>query len=125
MLLALTLAGCAMREPYPSDMAPEYMTSRSTDFFEYGPMQPGLPEKLEQQTFFTVLDKSSGYSRVQLTNGKTGYVASEDIEPAPPTARAVPADRPSRLRGDAFPDAPATPLPEPDLELPVDDVPAQ
>jgi hypothetical protein len=69
-----------------------------TNFFVNGPAQPGRPEKIPVETFLAVLKRDSGYSYVKLEDGRTGYIASEDIASAPPTARGVPFDRPKPER---------------------------
>lgn len=116
--LIFSLAGCAAPEKYTRDNAPEFMTTRQTAFYKHGPQQPGAPEILAAQTFVRVLQKDSGYTFAQLADGRTGYLATEDLRLAPPGARAV-------AEAELFPERSvvAAPLPEPDFTLPVDDVP--
>ncbi len=61
--------------------------SDSTSFYRYGPQQGNGPDqKLPKDTLMTLIRPSFGYSKVQLADGGSeGYVASEDIKPAPPT----------------------------------------
>lgn len=56
-------------------------------FYRFGPQQGNGPdEKLPRDTLLTLIRPSFGYCKVQLVAGaKEGYVASEDIKPAPPT----------------------------------------
>ncbi len=63
------------------------VTSDGTAFYRYGPQQGNGPdEKLPKDTLMTLIRPSFGYCKVQLVAGaKEGYVASEDIKPAPPT----------------------------------------
>ncbi len=65
--------------------------SNSTSFYRYGPQQGNGPDQsLPKDTLMTLIRPSFGYSKVQLANGGgEGYVASEDIKPAPPTLLAA------------------------------------
>src|SRR3954453_160621 len=58
-----------------------------TSFYRYGPQQGNGPdESLPKDTLMTLIRKSFGYCKVHLLpSDKEGYVASEDIKPAPPT----------------------------------------
>lgn len=121
--LGLGLGGCAStREAFAPDRAPEYMVLRETSFFLRGPAQPGRPDKLPKQTIVRLRIKENGYSVVQLSDGRTGYVADEDLRLAPPQGRAV---AESELYPERFADFAAADLPEPDLSLPVNDIPQQ
>ena len=116
----LVVAGCARVETYDRKSAPEYVTVKATDFFVNGPMQPGRPIELPAQEFVKVLSRDPGFSVVLLEDGKSGWVDSRSIRPAPPAGRAVPEE-------EIFPERAITvpPMPEPDLKLPVEDVPQQ
>jgi hypothetical protein len=63
------------------------VTADQTSFYRYGPQQGNGPdESLPKDTLMKLIRPSFGYSKVQLVSGdKEGYVASEDIKPAPPT----------------------------------------
>lgn len=63
------------------------VTANKTSFFRYGPQQGnGADQELPRDTLLTLIHPSFGYSKVQLVAGaEQGYVASEDIRPAPPT----------------------------------------
>jgi hypothetical protein len=63
------------------------VSSDKTSFYRYGPQQGNGPdESLPKDTLMTLIRPSFGYCKVQLVgNSKEGYVASEDIKPAPPT----------------------------------------
>jgi hypothetical protein len=67
------------------------VTADKTSFFRYGPQQGnGADQELPKDTLVTLIRPSFGYSKVQLVEGSTeGYVASEDIRPAPPTLLAA------------------------------------
>lgn len=58
-----------------------------TSFYRYGPQQGNGPdESLPKDTLMTLIRPSFGYCKVKLVDSeKEGYVASEDIQPAPPT----------------------------------------
>ena len=112
------LAGCSGIETFDRKSAPEYVTVKATDLFVHGPMQPGRPVELPPQEFVKLLSRDSGYSVVALGDGRSGWVDSRDLRPAPPSVRAV-------TEEEVFPEKAATffPVPEPDLKLPVEDVP--
>ena len=67
------------------------VTAPETSFFRYGPQQGNGPdETLPKDTLVTLIRPSFGYCKVQLAKGGAeGYVASEDISPAPPTLLAA------------------------------------
>ncbi len=62
------------------------VASDQTSFYRYGPQQGNGPdESLPKDTLMTLIRPSFGYCKVQLVSGnKEGYVATEDIKPAPP-----------------------------------------
>lgn len=61
------------------------VTAAKTPFYKLGPQQGGGPDmELTRDTMMTLIRPSFGYSKVHLTNGEEGYVASEDIKPASP-----------------------------------------
>lgn len=118
-LLAQGVFSCAPLEVYTPENSPEYMTVKLTPWYRRGPQQPGDPDMLKKQTFVRLVTKEYGFSRVQLADGRTGYVATDDIRLAPPPGRAV-GER------ELFPERlvePAPPLPEPDLAMPVAEIP--
>ncbi|MGI9088183.1 MAG: hypothetical protein ACR2HH_10665 [Chthoniobacterales bacterium] len=63
------------------------VTADKTAFFRYGPQQGNGPdETLAKDTLMTLIRPSFGYCKVHLLpSQQEGYVASEDIQPAPPT----------------------------------------
>lgn len=121
ILGALAFGACAPLEVHEPDVAPEYMTPGSALFYRYGPAQPGEPDELPPGSLFRLLRKGRGYSQILLEDGRSGYVATEDIKAAPPTARPVDETElfPPRATVRTAP-----PLPEPDFDLPVPEVPA-
>src|ERR1700759_2753315 len=55
-----------------------------TRFYEFGPMQGRGPDReLPKGTLVTLIRSSFGYSKVKLDDGKTGFVANEDLMKAP------------------------------------------
>ncbi|MBA2435472.1 MAG: hypothetical protein H0V54_10420 [Chthoniobacterales bacterium] len=57
-----------------------------TPFYRYGPQQGYGPDmQLPHDSIMQVIQPSFGYVKVKLQDGESGYVASEDIRPAPPT----------------------------------------
>lgn len=66
------------------------VTADKTSFYRYGPQQGnGEDQSLPKDTLMTLIRPSFGYSKVHLVTGGEGYVASEDIRPAPPTLLAA------------------------------------
>jgi hypothetical protein len=61
------------------------VTADSTPFYLYGPQQgSGADKTLPKDTLVTLIRSSFGYAKVKLTTGEQGYVARDDIRPAPP-----------------------------------------
>ncbi len=109
----------------------------AAQFFKYGPAQAFGPDfNLSEGQRVKMLQREFGFSRVLLANGQSGYIATEDLKPAPPepTPRltASPALFPAPARsmsiaaaGQKKRSSGATrsqPLPEPKLDL--SDVPS-
>lgn len=105
----LFLAGCAT-EPVP--MGSRFVvTTPSAGFYQYGPAQ-AVELNINQHTFandmanfqrgpdfrigkgaaVTMLKREMGYSKVVTDDGVTGYIANENLKPAPPVARAAPTE---------------------------------
>lgn len=77
------------------------VSSSSADFFVHGPQQAnGADRQLARGTLMTVDKISFGYAQVHLTSGEEGYVARQDIKPAPPAAVAKtrPTARPAAVK---------------------------
>ncbi|MEI7864718.1 MAG: hypothetical protein WCI38_05045 [Chthoniobacterales bacterium] len=82
----LLLAGCQSLPMQPSpDFVPDMVVSIDyAQFFRLGPQQAGGADlSLRTNEHVMLLHKEFGYSRVQLENGQVGYIANEDIQPAP------------------------------------------
>ena len=90
ILLALCGTTCSTPEstaPVAASNTGQYyvVSARRAAFFRYGPQQANGPDgKLPQGTLVTVIRPAFGYSKVQLSNGLQGYLASQDIHAAPP-----------------------------------------
>jgi hypothetical protein len=132
LVLALTailaLSGCALTHRnilHASDGEKFYaVTAAQAPFYKFGPQQGGGPDQmLPRDTLMVLIRPSFGYSKVHLTNGQEGYVASEDIKLAPPALVAAvnappPGPEPS-AHGDRF-DLNST---DPRLVVPPEDLP--
>jgi hypothetical protein len=60
------------------------VAANQTPFYHYGPQQGNGPDsQLPKDSIMKVIRPSFGYVKVQLQDGESGYVASEDIRPAP------------------------------------------
>ena len=92
VLLALSETSCSTpdsgnRTAAGGSNAGQYyvVSAKETEFVHYGPQQANGPDqKLAQGTLVMLLRPAFGYSKVQLSNGVEGYVASQDIHAAPP-----------------------------------------
>ena len=133
--VALLAAGCsslAKQKVLSGTTEVWYAVAASqTPFYRYGPQQGSGPDaQLPRDSIMKVIRPSFGYVKVQLQDGADGYVASEDIRPAPATLVAeklAPAPTPPPTfagqgeRGEQFQldsddprlIAPPEPLPEP------------
>lgn len=88
--LASFLAGCASKGGNPVAKANSgklfAVVADKTSFYRYGPQQGnGEDKSLPKDTLMTLIRPSFGYCKVHLMAGEEGYVASEDIKPAPAT----------------------------------------
>jgi hypothetical protein len=91
LLILLTLCGtsCSTPDsgaPAASNSGQYYIVSAGKAlFYRYGPQQANGPDgKLPQGTLMTLIRPAFGYSKVQLLTGLQGYVATQDIQAAPP-----------------------------------------
>lgn len=106
LLILLSLAaslfvGCAASGPVPA--SDKFVVSKkAAHFYKYGPAQAFGPDfNLSEGQKVTMLERRFGYSRIMLEDGTSGYVATEDLTPAPPepVARPTPAPRWGRGSG--------------------------
>ena len=128
LLAALMLTACA-GPTFAPDQAPAFIVLRQdAPFYRYGPQQAEPPEaRLEKGERVLRLRAELGFSLVQLASGPAGYMANEDLAPAPPLPKppAAPAEKfsPEPEAVSAPPVEP--PLPKPDLAATPADAPAQ
>jgi hypothetical protein len=80
------LASCAAPKNFAPDQAPEFVIIRNyTPFYRVSPMQRSGPDaSLPADTRVKLLSQDMGYSRVQLEDQRTGYVANDYMAAAPP-----------------------------------------
>lgn len=82
---AVILSGCAATQTYTPETAPDYVMIRDyTPFYRLGPMQGRPDASLPSGTRVKLLRQEMGFSLVQLSDSRTGYVANENMAPAPP-----------------------------------------
>jgi hypothetical protein len=130
LAFASLLAGCASKgsNPVAGNSGKVFaVTAETTAFYRYGPQQGnGADQQLPRDTLVTLIRPSFGYCKVQLVTGAVeGYVASEDIKPAPPTLLAalnpatadpsVSAGTPENFDVQSSEPPPPEALPDPDL----------
>jgi hypothetical protein len=100
-LAMLAVSGC---ETVPLEPSPDFLPDMAvaTDyaqFFKLGPQQAGGADlSLRAGELAMLQRKEFGYSRVQLENGLVGYMANEDLTPAPPPEKVKPGKRKSGSR---------------------------
>jgi hypothetical protein len=94
----LLSVGCAT-QTFDPDKAPEYSVKEDHAlFYRLGPQQGRGPEAaLMSGARVRMLRREFGYSFVEIEDGRTGYMANEQLEPAPPTEE-KPAHRPASKR---------------------------
>jgi hypothetical protein len=115
---ALGLAGCAT-QTFAPNAAPEYLVTRNdSPFYELGPNQFAPPEeRLDAGERVRMLRREFGYSRVLLPSGMAGYMANDDLAPAP---SGLPAEVPEGSARGGVPVVDDAPLPDFD-EAPPDE----
>jgi hypothetical protein len=90
LVLAL-LGGCKTSEVAVPAGSRYVVSSDNAQFYKYGPAQSFGPDfVVPKGQRLTMLQRSFGYSRVTTDAGVTGYIASDDIAPAPPEPAAPP-----------------------------------
>ena len=96
----VALLGACAATQVPGAGANRYViTVPRAQFYKEGPAQPfGADATLTQGQRLTVVSRDFGYSRVTLESGQSGYVATEDMKPAPPDP-VTPAPRPTPKPG--------------------------
>lgn len=135
-LLVLALAGTGCQSPDAgadgdgAETARYQVSVESTPFYRLGPQQEaGADMQLTEGTRVTMLDRGFGFSNVELDNGWTGWLATADVEPAPPEPEIPMATGSDNIEGNAAivgrfspDDVPAdfqpADLPDPDTAFP-------
>ena len=85
-LCGVAWAACATSGA-PSKSTSYMISSPQAEFFKYGPAQAFGPDlALKRGDKVTLVQKQFGYSRILLADGTSGFVATEDLAPAPPPA---------------------------------------
>lgn len=94
--LLVSLVGCAT-ESFDPTKAPEFLVqSDYALFYQLGPGQERGPDaSLHRGERVKMLRREFGYSFVEMSDGRAGYIANEDISSAPPVA---PLDLPKPTR---------------------------
>jgi hypothetical protein len=99
------------------------VTSDKTAFYRFGPQQAQGPDKqLPRDTRVTVVRHMFGYSKVRLEDGEKGFVANDNLSPAPEKLVAQTNDSGSADDLSSLPPTPTVKLPtadsspEPDAE---------
>jgi hypothetical protein len=85
LLALLILNACSTGKPARNLTGRYVVVAQKASFYKYGPAQSFGPDlQLPKGQKLTKLDHSYGFSHVVTDDGTTGYVANEDIRPAPP-----------------------------------------
>lgn len=102
--VAAGLCSCAAT---PNPRAGRFVVSAAkSSFYKYGPAQTFGPDfALVKGQKLTLVEENYGYSRVMLDDGTAGYVATEDIAPAPKEIAPADAPRLASRRSGGGPDA--------------------
>jgi hypothetical protein len=105
LLLPLAIAGTlaaacssAPKNPAAAGGKPGFylVSAQQTPFYKFGPAQGNGPDaQLKKGQLLTMVEKHYGYSRVQTEDSQTGFVATDDLEPAPsePAPTSAPAGK--------------------------------
>ena len=87
---AAVLAACETTPVQPSEnfVGDTVVVTDYASFYRLGPQQAGGPDRtLRNGERVMLMRKEFGYSRVQLSDDQIGYIANEDLQPAPPEPR--------------------------------------
>jgi uncharacterized protein YgiM (DUF1202 family) len=105
LLLVACLGACSTPPIAQTEPRQFIVTAPRTAFYRYGPSQNFGPDfMLLQNERVTVLTREIGFSRIRTAREQTGYVANDDIAPAPasdvsPSPDASPAPSPAMRTG--------------------------
>ena len=131
VLAILAAAGCETvpLEPSPNFVPDTVVATDYSQFFRLGPQQAGGADRSLRTGDFVMLQrKEFGYSRVQLEDGQIGYMANEDLQPAPPQPKPDPASKKRAARRQAEEEEyyyDNNPIPDPNLDILPEDVPLE
>jgi len=119
-MTAACLAGCATQS-FDPDKAPEFLVqSDYAPFYSLGPGQERGPDaSLPRGELVKMLRREFGFSYVEIKGGRTGYIANEEIAPAPqrePKPSAVPARKRSQKGLAGVSNAFESSVPMPEIE---------
>ena len=120
-LSVVCLVGC-MTQSFDPAKAPEFLVRADyAPFYALGPGQGRGPDaSLQRGERVKMLRREFGFSYVEIKDGRAGYVANEDIAPAPPREPESSA-RPSRKRSQSglaeFSNALEAPVLLPEIEV--------
>lgn len=85
LALAALLGGCAAK----GGPGRYIVTASKSPFYKYGPAQAFGPDfALNRGQKVNVVENSFGFARVTTDDGISGYMATEDLTPAPPEPEA-------------------------------------
>jgi hypothetical protein len=125
----MLLAGCASFVGPGTHAGDPYMVNtQRTLFYSYGPAQASGPDfALSHGDRVKMLSYDYGYSHVAVAaTGQSGYVATEDLVPAPPLPKATPGPLLAAShfrRGHAGDDNSRPPTPEEESQIPLPEFP--
>jgi hypothetical protein len=129
---AVLLAACETTPVGPaSEFVPDKVVSADfAHFWKLGPAQASGPDlSLRTNEKVMMLQSGFGFSRVQLENGMVGYMANEDIQPAPeppPEQKRKKSKKKSSRGSESYDDYEENiPIPDPNLGILPDDVPLE
>lgn len=108
---ALVFTGCASSSG-AGDVGFYLVNVTQTPMYRYGPAQSfGADFNLTKGQRVVMMRREYGYSRVMTDEGQSGYVATEDLVPAPPGPKPTPEANPTsaRVSGGRPLDVPALP----------------
>jgi hypothetical protein len=114
------LVGCATQS-FDPDKAPEFLVqSDYSPFYSLGPGQERGPDvSLQRGERVKMLRREFGFSYVEIKGGRTGYIANEEIAPAPQREAepsASPARKPSQRGSEGISNAFESSVPMPEIE---------
>lgn len=104
MISLVAFSACESQNTVPSGS--KYVVANKTSFYKFGPAQSFGPDfVLNEGARITVLEYTSGFTRVMTEDGTAGYVSTDDIKPATisyTTSRNVSTNYTSQLKRPMF-----------------------